>query len=120
MAPTEKPDQHARKSEDFEKIREDLSRLSEIVGHLCGMSSVDSVLQQGLHDIKEQLAPLRDLAPQRTPLKKDANDRLRNIRESLIHPAWDGVEYLVPTQPKGQTALTTSSGLPFAAQRSVS
>jgi len=129
MAPAEKNERY----DDLKKLKEELERqqnsatekmqgelahLTEMVGQLCGMSSMEHVLQHGFHLIKEQLAPLRELSPQRTPLDEEANNRLRNIRESLIHPAWDGIDYLVPTNRVDQPLPSTSSPVLYAKHRS--
>lgn len=130
MAPNEKPDRYdhdlktlkeeleRRQATANDKMQGELTHLAEMVSHLCGMSSMENVLQQGFDTLKAQLAPLRELSPQRKPLEPEANNRLRNIRESLIHPAWDGVDYLVPTKRTDQTQPSTSSPVLFAAHRS--
>lgn len=94
-----------------ERMQNELSQLTQMVSQLCGMNAVENVLTHGFEAISAQLAPLRDLAPQRIPLDPIGNAHLRHIRESLASPDWNGVYDLDDRRSGGQSAGEASPGV---------
>jgi hypothetical protein len=102
--PTAK-DQQARLQDMDDRI-EDLRRALE---DLEGYERIARPLGEGLHEIAEQLRPLRHLTSTSNTrgdkLPSDTVDALENLRASLAQPGWEGA-----------ATIPSVDGLPFFGQ----
>jgi hypothetical protein len=76
------------------RIQNQLTQLNNVVSQLVGMNGMEHVLTNGFESLTAQLAPLRELTPQREQLDPATNRRLAGIRASLKAPSWNGVNFL--------------------------
>ncbi|MFE6964184.1 hypothetical protein ACFVAJ_03665 [Agromyces sp. NPDC057679] len=79
-----------------EVLQARVESLAESVSLSTGLDAIG----QGMVDIIEELAPLRELVPPRTadPLPDEVADALATLREAMDAPTWEGVERLAPPQ----------------------
>jgi len=79
-----------------EVLQARVESLAESVSLSTGLDAIG----QGMVDIIEELAPLRELVPPRTadPLPDEVADALATLREAMAAPTWEGVERLAPPQ----------------------
>ncbi|MFF2274506.1 hypothetical protein [Agromyces sp. NPDC058126] len=79
-----------------EVLQARVESLAESVSLSTGLDAIG----QGMVDIIEELAPLRELVPPRTadPLPDEVADALATLREAMAAPSWEGVERLAPPQ----------------------
>jgi hypothetical protein len=60
------------------------------IQNLTHANALQNVLEQGLDSIRQQLLPLRDLTPARTPLDKVGAAKLEALRNDAKRPDWHG------------------------------
>src|SRR5438874_117746 len=71
---------------------ERLDKLTDALNELASFELISRPLEHGLHEISEQLEPLRQLIPRTFGhrLPRDIIDALASLRASLVQPKWDG------------------------------
>lgn len=81
---------------EIEKLKASNERLSQQMQILGGFGTLINVLQNGIENVVDELAPLKDLSPQQTaePLDPRVAARLRNLERSLDRVRSDS--YTIP------------------------
>jgi hypothetical protein len=103
----------SRDHEMWQRLTERDSKLQdgmmELFSRMLDNSSLDRVMVNGFtavsDQLKEQLAPLRDLTPNRAPLDDDQKALLKSLRLALTRPNYS----LSPGDVPGRL-VTTDSG----------
>jgi hypothetical protein len=103
VADYEKPDQNAKdpRLDEYIKLVSHVNSLSAQVAALSGMQTMGNVLQNGfktledhlrpLADLPAQLAPLRDLAPERPPIPAAAGQAITAVLTAMERPRLPGI-----------------------------
>jgi hypothetical protein len=97
------------------KLEQEMKDLKNVVQQIANASAIECVLQNGFEELAEKLAPLRELAPTRTPMKDYEYKQLQNMRVALARPDWSRRnEIASPTSQPSQTAGRYQIGSPVS------
>jgi hypothetical protein len=75
----------ANANAEIEKLKASNERMSQEMQILGGFGTLINVLQNGIGNVVDELAPLKDMSPPQTaePLEPRVSARLRNLERSL-------------------------------------
>jgi hypothetical protein len=78
---------------DIQALRDEIQVLRQFVRNVAEANAIENVIINGFSTLATQLQPLREMAPPRTPLRRDGEQALHTIRKALARPQWKNEKF---------------------------